>query len=51
MEQSRVRMVALAWFRPEEWDELRVLCDTYEEWLRAMDGPRILHQRASYGVA
>jgi hypothetical protein len=37
MEQSNVSMVAFAWFRPEEWHELKLICpdlhDTYEEWL------------------
>ncbi|MGJ5008661.1 hypothetical protein ACQR05_12890 [Bradyrhizobium oligotrophicum] len=29
--------IALAWFKPEEWDDIRRICpdlhDTYEEWL------------------
>ena len=36
-ERSNVSMVAVAWFRPEEWAELKRLCpdlqETYEEWL------------------
>jgi|SRR5665213_627095 len=37
MEQSNASVVAFAWFRPEEWHELKLICpdlhDTYEEWL------------------
>ncbi|MEH2562613.1 hypothetical protein [Bradyrhizobium sp. AZCC 2289] len=37
MERSNVSVVALAWFRREEWNELKRICpdlhDTYEEWL------------------
>jgi len=37
MERSNVSMIALAWFRPEEWHELKRICpdlqDTYKEWL------------------
>jgi hypothetical protein len=37
MERSSISVIALAWFRPEEWQELRRICpdlhDTYEEWL------------------
>jgi hypothetical protein len=37
MERSNVSVIALAWFRPEEWHEIKRICpdlpDTYEEWL------------------
>jgi len=37
MEQSNVSVMAFAWFRPEEWHELKLICpdlhDTYAEWL------------------
>jgi hypothetical protein len=37
MERSNVSMIAVAWFRPEEWPDLKRLCpdlqDTYQEWL------------------
>jgi len=37
MQQSNVSVVAFAWFRPEQWHELKRICpdldDTYEEWL------------------
>ncbi|UFZ05417.1 hypothetical protein LQG66_03620 [Bradyrhizobium ontarionense] len=30
-------MIALAWYRPEEWEDIKQICpdlhDTYEEWL------------------
>lgn len=36
-EKSNVSLVAVAWFRPEEWSDLKRLCpdlqDTNEEWL------------------
>ncbi|MGJ4941381.1 hypothetical protein ACQR1W_12475 [Bradyrhizobium sp. HKCCYLS1011] len=37
MEQPDTPVIAMAWYRPEEWADLRRLCpdldDTYEEWL------------------
>lgn len=37
MSDSRISMVAVAWLRPEEWDDLKRVCDglqdTYDEWL------------------
>jgi hypothetical protein len=37
MERSNVSVIAVAWFRPEEWPDLKRLCpdlqDTYQEWL------------------
>ena len=37
MKRSNVSVIALAWFRPEEWHEIKRICpdlpDTYEEWL------------------
>jgi hypothetical protein len=37
MERSNLSVIAFAWFRPEEWHELKRICpdldDTYEEWL------------------
>jgi hypothetical protein len=36
MERSSTK-IALAWYRPEEWADLKLICpdlhDTYEEWL------------------
>lgn len=36
-DESNVSLVAVAWFRPEEWDQLKRVCsglqNTYEEWL------------------
>jgi hypothetical protein len=36
-------MIGLAWFRPEEWQELKRICpdlqDTYEEWLANVQAP------------
>ncbi|MGC2775289.1 MAG: hypothetical protein WA418_06575 [Bradyrhizobium sp.] len=36
MERSSM-VIALAWYRPEEWEDLKLICpdlhDTYEEWL------------------
>lgn len=37
MEHSNIALAAVAWFRPDEWDDLKRLCpdlqDTYEEWV------------------
>ena len=39
-----IRMI-VAWFRPEDWEELKRLCpagdlqDTYEEWVSPRCGP------------
>jgi hypothetical protein len=39
IETSADMVVAIAWYQPDEWDQLRQLCpdldDTYEEWLAA----------------
>jgi hypothetical protein len=39
IEASADMVVAIAWYQPDEWDQLRQLCpdldDTYEEWLAA----------------
>jgi hypothetical protein len=36
-DRSAVSTIAVAWFRPEEWTDLKRLCpdlqDTYDEWL------------------
>ena len=38
MKRSKVAGIAVAWFRQDEWDELKKICpdlqNTYEEWLR-----------------
>jgi hypothetical protein len=37
MERSNLSIIAVAWFRPEEWSDLKRLCpdlhETYQEWL------------------
>jgi hypothetical protein len=37
MERSNISMIALAWFRPGEWRQIKRLCPdlqaTYAEWL------------------
>ena len=34
---SSIAVIAVAWFRPDEWEDLKRICpdllDTYEEWL------------------
>ena len=38
MKKSNIAGIAVAWFRADEWHELKTLCpdlqNTYEEWLR-----------------
>ncbi|GLH75222.1 hypothetical protein SSBR45G_01300 [Bradyrhizobium sp. SSBR45G] len=37
MDSEQDMQIALAWYRPEEWDDIKLICpdvhDTYEEWL------------------
>ena len=37
MERSNIPMIAVAWFRPDEWRQIKRLCpdlqDTHAEWL------------------
>jgi hypothetical protein len=43
MNETTIRHI-VAWFRPEHWEELKILCppddlqDTYEEWFENVQG-------------
>ena len=55
MERSNSSIIAVAWFRPEQWSDLQRLCpdldDTYQEWLaKAEAAIEVLERSAEHQV-